>query len=217
MHSDQPIRVAIADDHPIARQGVVTLISSTEDMTVVGEVADGESALALADREDAPDVLMLDLRLPGIDGLETTRRLHAAHAEVGALILTAYDDPHAVAEAVQAGARAYVLKTAAVEQILETIRMVARGHVVFDSAVWETLSHHEETPATSSGQEISLSPRTKEVLILLSWGLGNREIADELALSIETVKTHVERLYKRLGVTTRTDAVAKALRAGLIE
>jgi len=214
MHSDQLIRVAVADDHPIARQGVVTVVSSAEDMTVVGEVADGESALALADRENAPDVLMLDLRLPGIDGLETTRRLHQTHAEVGALILTASDDPHAVAEAVQAGAKAYVLKTAAVEQILETIRMVARGHVVFDSAVWETLSAHEETPAT---EDIPLSPRTKEVLILLSWGLCNREIAEELGLSVETVKTHIERLYKKLGVTTRTDAVAKALRAGLIE
>ncbi|MFL5738442.1 MAG: response regulator [Actinomycetota bacterium] len=214
MHSDPLIRVAVADDHPIARQGVVTLISSAEDMAVVGEVADGESALALAEREDPPDVLLLDLRLPGIDGLETTRRLHQTHAEVGALILTAYDDPHAVAEAVQAGAKAYVLKTAAVEQILETVRMVARGHVVFDSAVWETLSAHAET---TPAEEVSLSPRTREVLVMLSWGLCNREIADELGLSIETVKTHIERLYKRLGVTARTDAVAKALRAGLIE
>ncbi|MFL5766816.1 MAG: response regulator, partial [Actinomycetota bacterium] len=208
MHSEPLIRVGIADDHPIARQGVVTLISSTEDMTVAGEVADGESALALADRGEAPDVLMIDLRLPGIDGLETTRRLRETHAEVGTLILTASDDPHSVAAAVQAGAKAYVLKTAAVEQILETIRMVARGHVVFDSAVWETLSAGGDAPAT---EEISLSPRTKEVLILLSWGLGNREIAAELGLSIETVKTHIERLYKRLGVTTRTGAVAKVL------
>jgi DNA-binding NarL/FixJ family response regulator len=214
LHSEQPIRVAIADDHPIARQGVVTLISSAEDMTVVGELTDGESALALADRGEGPDVLMIDLRLPGIDGLETTRRMHQTHAEVGTLILTAHDDPHAVAEAVQAGAKAYVLKTAAMAQILETIRMVARGHVVFDSAVWETLSAHEEPPAT---EEIALSPRTREVLVMLSWGLCNREIADELGLSIETVKTHIERLYKRLGVATRTDAVAKALRAGLIE
>jgi two-component system invasion response regulator UvrY len=106
MRSDQLIRVAVADDHPIARQGVVTLIQSVDDMTMVGEVSDGESALALAGREEPPDVLLMDLRLPGIDGLETTRRIHESHAGVGVLILTAHDDPHAVADAVQAGANA---------------------------------------------------------------------------------------------------------------
>src|SRR5205085_1096604 len=187
---------------------------SVVDMTLDGEVSDGESALALADLDEPPDVLLIDLRLPGIDGLETTRRLHEAHSDVGVLILTAHDDPRAIADAVHAGANAYVLKTADVDQILETVRMVAHGHVVFDASVWEELAAREES---SEQEEIQLSPRAHEVLVLLSWGLSNREIAGELGVSSETVKTHVERLYKRLGVSTRTDAVAKALRAGLIE
>ncbi len=215
MRSDRPIRVAVADDHPIARQGVVALIETAEDMTVVGEAVDGESAVALAGRASGePDVLLIDLRLPGIDGLEATRRLGETHAGVDVVILTAFDDPRSIAEAVQAGAKAYVLKTAEGEQILETVRMVASGHVVFDSAVWRALGEDEERP---DAEEIHLSPRGNEVLVLLSKGRGNREIAEELGLSIETVKTHIERLYKRLGVTTRTDAVAKALRAGLID
>ncbi len=215
MDSDRPIRVAVADDHPIARQGVVALIETTEDMTVFGEAVDGESALALADRASGePDVLLIDLRLPGIDGLETTRRLGETHAGVDVVILTAYDEPRSIAEAVHAGAKAYLLKTAEGEEILETVRMVARGHVVFDSAMWSALSAEDESSDT---EEFHLSPRGKQILVLLSKGLGNREIAEELGLSIETVKTHIERLYKRLGVPTRTDAVAKALRAGLIE
>jgi DNA-binding NarL/FixJ family response regulator len=215
MHSDGPIKVAVADDHPLARQGVVTLIQSAKDMTVVGEAVDGESALELVDRGSGePDVLLMDLRLPGIDGLETTRRLGETHAEVDVVILTAYDEPRSIAEAVHAGAKAYVLKTAEGEEILETVRMVARGHVVFDSAMWDALSEEEERSDT---EEIHLSPRGSEILVLLSKGFGNREIAEELGVSIETVKTHIERLYKRLGVTTRTDAVAKSLRAGLIE
>jgi DNA-binding NarL/FixJ family response regulator len=215
MRVDRPIRVAVADDHPIARQGVVALVGSAQDMTVVGEAADGESALELVGRpSDEPDVLLIDLRLPGIDGLETTRRLAVTHADVDVVILTAFDDPSSIAEAVQAGAKAYVLKTAEGEEILETVRMVASGHVVFDSAVWDALNEEEER---SDAQEIRLSPRVGEVLVLLSKGLGNREIAEKLGLSIETVKTHIERLYKTLGVTARTDAVAKALRAGLIE
>jgi DNA-binding NarL/FixJ family response regulator len=215
MHSDGPIKVAVADDHPLARQGVVTLIQSAKDMTVVGEAVDGESALELVDRGSGePDELLMDLRLPGIDGLETTRRLGETHAEVDVVILTAYDEPRSIAEAVHAGAKAYVLKTAEGEEILETVRMVARGHVVFDSAMWDALSEEEERSDT---EEIHLSPRGSEILMLLSKGFGNREIAEELGVSIETVKTHIERLYKRLGVTTRTDAVAKSLRAGLIE
>jgi DNA-binding NarL/FixJ family response regulator len=215
MRSDRPIRVAVADDHPIARQGVVALIETAEDMTVVGEAVDGESALELADGASGePDVLLIDLRLPGIDGLETTRRLAVTHAGVDVVILTAHDEPRSIAEAVHAGAKAYVLKTAEGEEILETVRMVARGHVVFDSAMWSALTAEEESSDT---EEVHLSPRGNQVLMLLSKGLGNREIAEELGLSIETVKTHTERLYKRLGVSTRTDAVAKALRTGLIE
>lgn len=212
MQTDHLIRVAVADDHPIARQGLATLVDSADDMMIVAEVPDGESALALT---DGADVLLIDLRLPGIDGLEATRRLRDAHAAVDVVILTAFDDPRSATEAVHAGARGFVLKTAGGDEILETVRMVARGHVVFGGDVWEALAGRQEE--ASSDEEIQLSPRASQVLQLLSRGLGNREIGEELGVSVETVKTHIERLYKRLGVNGRTDAVAKALRAGLIE
>jgi DNA-binding NarL/FixJ family response regulator len=213
MPSD-PIRVAVAEDHPIARRGLIELFESTDDIVVMGEASDGEAAIKLADSESGePDVILIDVRMPGMGGIEATRRLAALHPGVGVVILTAYDDPPSVTEALRAGAKAFVLKTAEADEILETVRMVARGHVVFDSSVWSALTDEEE----ASSRSVQLSPREREVLLLLSRGLGNREIGEELGVSIETVKTHVERLYKRLGVTSRTDAVAKALRAGIIE
>jgi DNA-binding NarL/FixJ family response regulator len=192
----------------------VELIESTDDIVVAGEASDGEAAIHLADAGSGePDVILIDVRMPGIDGLEATRQLTKLHPDVGVVILTAYDDPGSITEALRAGAKAFVLKTAEADEILETVRMVARGHVVFDSSVWSALGGADD----ASSENIKLSPREYEVLQLLSRGLGNREVAEELGVSIETVKTHIERLYKRLGVTTRTDAVAKALRSGIIE
>ena len=211
MLAERVIRVAVADDHPIARQGIAALIDSADDMTVVAQVPDGESALALT---DGADILLIDVRLPGMDGLETTRQLREADADIDVVIITAMDDAGCAAEAVQAGAKAYLLKTAEGDEILETVRMVAHGHVVFAEDTWQALTARQEP---SDIDDVHLSPRANGVLVLLSKGLSNRQIAEEFGISIETVKTHVERLYKRLGVATRTDAVAKALRAGLID
>lgn len=190
------------------------MLESTDDIVVVGEASDGQGALDLAADPDAPDVLLIDLRMPGIDGLETTRRLRRDHPDVNVVILTAHDDPRWISDAVEAGAKAYVLKSADADEMLETIRMVASGHVVFDSMAWEAVAERRRAAPEPPPK---LSKREYEVLVLLAEGLGNADIADELGVSLETVKTHVERLYKRLGVGTRTDAVAKALRAGIIQ
>jgi DNA-binding NarL/FixJ family response regulator len=187
-------------------------MATAEDMVVVGEATDGESAIHLPEvASEVPDVLIVDVRMPGVDGLEVTRQIHQRYPDVNVVIITAYDDPRSASQAVRAGARAYVLKTAEPEEILETIRMVAHGHVVFDSSVLQALSRESEQ------QTLQLPRREIQVLQLLSRGKGNREIAEQLDVSVETVKTHVERLFKHLGVTSRTDAVAKALRTGLIE
>jgi DNA-binding NarL/FixJ family response regulator len=216
MTTDRPIRVGVADDHPIAREGLVRLIESTDDLVMVSEAEDGESALELAETPATePDVLLIDVRLPGIDGLEATRRLQAAHSTVDVVILTAFEDPGWIAEALQAGARGYMLKTAAAEEILDTVRMVARGHMVFHSSVSDALvtgGHQFEGQRDAS----QLTPREREILLLLSRGLTNREISRQLSISVQTVKTHVERLFKRLGVGTRGEAVGKGIREGMI-
>lgn len=208
------IKVGIAEDHPLSRRGLVDLFESTDDIDVVGEVDDGEGALELADSTDeTPDVIVVDLRMPRLDGLEATRRIRSTHPDIRVVILTANEDPAAMSEAVRAGASAYVLKTAEGEQVLETVRMVAQGHVVLDPVAWGRAA---ERPVPL-GAAVTLSARERDVLSLLSQGRTNREIARELGLSVETVKTHCERLYRRLGVSDRTDAVAKGLRGGIIE
>jgi DNA-binding NarL/FixJ family response regulator len=177
----------------------------------VGQVDDGVGAIELADSaDDKPDVMVLDLRMPGLDGLEATRRLRDAHPDVRVVILTANEDPDVEAAAVRAGASAYVPKSAAGEQVVRTVRMVARGHLVMDA-------HGSAPEPTVAAAPITLSRREHEVLRLISRACSNREIATELGISVETVKTHLERLYRRLGVSGRTDAVAKGLRAGLID
>ncbi len=213
INPDRVIRVGIAEDHPLARRGLVQLLETTDDIVVVGEVDDGEGALRLAS-DAGPDVIVIDLRMPDVDGIEVTRRLAEDNPGVAVIILTAHDDAKSLAEAVQAGAKAYVLKTADADEVLETVRLVGRGHAVLDARAWMAVARGEggSRPATDR-----LTPRELEVLRLLAKGLTNRQIASELGVSMETIKTHVERICHRVGASDRTGAVAIALRAGVIE
>jgi DNA-binding NarL/FixJ family response regulator len=210
LRPERPIKVAIAEDHPLSRRGLVHLLDDTEDIDVIGVADDGLAAVELANAaDDKPDVIVVDLRMPRLDGLETTRRIRDAHPDVRVVILTANEDPGTASQAVRAGASAYVLKSAEGHQVVETIRMVARGHLVMDAP--------GEERAPFGGAGTTLSPREQDVLELLSRARSNREIAAELGVSVETVKSHLERLYRRLGVSGRTDAVAKGLREGMID
>jgi DNA-binding NarL/FixJ family response regulator len=182
------IRVGVAEDHPLAREGLVQLLGSAGDMVVVGEAADGQEAMELAGSEAGePEVFLVDIRLPGIDSLEVTRRLSRQHPDVQGIILTAYEDPAYATEAVRAGAKAYVLKTAEGEEVLDTVRMVAHGHAVLDNSVWDALAGEGK----SRGEQYGLTKREMEVLHLLGQGYRNRQIAESLGLSPTTVKTHV--------------------------
>jgi DNA-binding NarL/FixJ family response regulator len=196
---------------------LVRLLESADDLVVVGEADDGESALALADsRTSDPDVLLIDVPLPGIDGLETTRRLTEAHSDVDVVIFTAFNEPRWIAEAVRAGAKGYILKTASGEEILSAVRMVVDGHMVFDSSIASVLDTRavRELP---EGHGPQLSSREHDVLSLASKGFTNAEIAAELGISVQTVKTHMERVFKRLDAVSRGEAIATALRMGILE
>jgi DNA-binding NarL/FixJ family response regulator len=210
---DKVIRVGVAEDHPLARESLVQLLESAEDILIVGEAADGEEALELADSVGEPDIFLVDIRLPGIDGLEVTRRLSDKHPDVRVIILTTNEDPAYATEAMKAGAKAYVLKSADGEEVLETVRMVARGHAVLDRGVWDALAEQRRTRA----EQFGLTAREMDVLGLLGRGYRNREIAESLGISQSTVKTHVARIFKRLDVGDRTDAVITAFRLGIIE
>lgn len=212
--SDKLIKVVIAEDHPLSRRGLVDLLRTTDDIVVVGQASDGAGAIELAQGpEGEPDVILVDVRMPGVGGLEVTRRISEEHPAVNVIILTALDDPGTMGEAMRAGAKAYVLKTADGDEVIETVRMVARGHVVLDSKTWGALVSGERE---SSPHDI-LSRREIQVMPLLAEGHTNKQIGEALGISAETVKTHVDRICKRLDATDRTDAVAKALRAGIIE
>jgi DNA-binding NarL/FixJ family response regulator len=210
---DKVIRVGVAEDHPLAREGLVQLLESAEDIVIVGEAADGEEALELADSVGGePDIFLVDINLPGMDGLEVTRRLSDMHPDVRVIIITANEDPAYATEAVKAGAKAYVLKSADGEEVLDTVRMVAHGHAVLDQA-WNAQAEQGH----SGAEQFGLTAREMDVLRLLGKGYRNREIAESLGLSPTTVKTHIARIFKRLEVSDRTEAVVKVLRLGIIE
>jgi DNA-binding NarL/FixJ family response regulator len=210
---DKGIRVGVAEDHPLAREGLVQLLESAEDIVIVGEAADGEEALRVADSvAGEPDIFLVNIRLPGIDGLEVTRRLNDEHPDVRVIILTASEDPAYGTEAMRAGAKAYVLKSAQGEEVLDTVRMVSHGHAVLDRGVWNALAEQRR----SRGEQFGLTAREMDVLRLLGKGYRNRDIAESLGLSPTTVKTHVARIFKRLEVNDRTDAVVTAFRLGII-
>jgi DNA-binding NarL/FixJ family response regulator len=210
---EETIKVGVAEDHPPVRHGLIQLLESAEDIVVVGEATDGEEALELAESDAGePDVILVEDRLPGIDGLEVTRRLSRAHPDVGVIILTAYEDPGYATEAVRAGAKAYVMRNAQGEEVLDTVRMVAHGHAVLTTRVWDALAK-----ARSPGEVYGLAKRDMHVLQLLGRGYRNREIAEMLEMSPATVKSYVERIFRCLDVSDRTEAVLKAFRLRLIE
>jgi DNA-binding NarL/FixJ family response regulator len=212
------IKVLIADDHSLVRQGLRRYLESAGDIEVVGEASNGAEALALMNNgAGEADVVLLDIRMPEMDGLETARLIHQDHPGVGVVMLTAYDDRQFVVEAVRAGARGYVLKARDAEHLVQTVRLVAGGNMVIDPqlvmALADELSHTKERDRKAD----TLTAREVEVLQLLAFGHTNRDIAGQLYISPDTVKTHLEHIFEKLGASDRTAAVAEALRRQIIE
>jgi DNA-binding NarL/FixJ family response regulator len=203
------IRVVVADDHPIVRSGIVALLQTAPDVEVVGEATTGLEAVELALALE-PDLVLMDLRMPGIDGDEATARILAARPAVRILILTTYETDDSILTAIEAGASGYLLKAAPQDEILAGVRSVASGEVALAPSIAALLVQRLKTPATT------LSPRETEVLKLVAAGQSNPTIASTLFLSEATVKTHLLHAFEKLGVSDRTRAVTKAMELGLI-
>lgn len=206
------IRVIVADDHPIVRSGIVGLIALDAEVEVVGEASDGAEAVDLAARL-RPDVVLMDLRMPGTTGIEATARITTDLPEVRVLVLTTYETDDDILGAIEAGASGYLLKAAPHEEIVAGIRAVSEGHTVLAPAIAATLVTRMRGDRVERPQ---LSPRELEVLRLVAAGRSNPEIARELFIGEATVKTHLLHVFEKLGVSDRTRAVTLALELGLL-
>ena len=212
------IRVALVDDQTLIRQGVRSLLELTGDITIVAEATDGDEAVVMIHRE-RPDVVLLDLRMPGKDGVAVLRELRAADALPPTIILTTFDDDDALLDAVRAGARGYLLKDVSLEHLTEAIRVVAQGGSVIRPAVTERVLRgleHVRRDFDALSPPDPLTRREVEILRLMAGGYSNREIAEALGTAEGTVKNHASSILSKLGVRDRTRAVLKALELGYI-
>ena len=213
------IRVLIADDHAVLRAGLRLLLTAEPDMEVVGEAADGAEALARV-RELTPDVVLLDITMPHVDGLSVLRQMREAAPGSRVLILTMHDDESYLREALAAGAAGYILKRAADTELLSAIRAVHQGgaylHPAHTRALLEGLLDRQRAPSAEVDSYARLSPSEREVLRLIARGYTNQQAADQLCLSVKTVETYKARLLEKLGLQSRADIVRYALQRGLL-
>jgi DNA-binding NarL/FixJ family response regulator len=217
------VRVLAADDQRVVREGLAMLLGLLPDVEVVGTASDGEEALALAD-ELRPDVILMDLRMPRVDGVEATRRLRASRPEIKVVVLTTYADDRSVIEALRAGALGYLTKDAGADEIRQALQRVMSGQASLDPAVQLHLVEaiaggaHGSDPAGPPAAELpdGLTPREAEVLGLIGAGLSNAEIAARLFVSEATVKSHVNHMLPKIGARDRAQAVGYAYRHGLV-
>lgn len=213
------IRILLADDHPIVRDGLRQLIRAHPDLEVVGEAANGRQAIDQAKRL-RPDIVVMDLTMPGLNGLEATVLLTRCQPATKVLVLSVHEDVSYLQQLIGAGARGYVLKRAAADELVRALRTVAAGGVYYDSGLAEQSLMNQIgslVRPTSKGSALRLSPREEEVLRLVAWGYTHKEVAHQVGVSIKTVETYRTRLCQKLGLRSRTDIVRYALRQGWLK
>jgi DNA-binding NarL/FixJ family response regulator len=212
----EPLRILIADDHLLFRDGVRALLAAALDTELIGEAATGTEAVALAS-ELQPDVVVMDLQMPELNGVEATRRIVQASPHVGVLVVTMFEDDGSVFAAMRAGARGYLLKGAKYDEMLCAIRAVGAGEAIFSPAIAARLMDYFATirPPTAPQAFPELSEREREILELIAQGQKNADIADQLFLSPKTVRNHVSNILSKLQVADRTEAIIRAREAGL--
>jgi DNA-binding NarL/FixJ family response regulator len=217
MSDTQPIRVVLADDHAVVRKGIREFLEASGNIRVVAEAADGEEAIALV-AQQAPDVAVLDVQMPGLTGIDATRRIKAEFPGVRVLILTAYDDDPYIFALLQAGASGYVLKTADSDELVNAVRAVFRGESALDPVVAQKVVQ-QLTSGRPLGAQNTVEPLTEreiEVLHLAAKGLTNKAIGQALGISDRTVQGHLANIYGKLDAGSRTEAVTEALKQGWI-
>lgn len=205
--ADSRLRVVVADDHTLMREGVVAVIARQSDMVVVGEAADGEGAVALVEREH-PDVLLLDLRMPKLDGVAVIERLKPKFPDLAIVVLSTYDTDDDILRALRAGSKAYLLKDTPPDELANCVRTVHAGRNYVSATVGAKLA--------AQATQTSLTFRELDVIKLIAQGCLNKEIADRLSITEGTVKSHTSALFLKLGVANRTEAVREAVRRGLV-
>ena len=211
----EPIKILIADDHPVVREGLSAMLRKEQDIQVVGEAENGAEAIDKA-RELRPDIILMDLRMPEVDGVEAMRQIGAVNPDIKFIVLTTYDNDEYIFKGIEAGARAYLLKDAPREDLFKAIRAVQKGESLIQPAIaGKVLERFAELSRQVQGVE-ALSEREVEVLKLVAKGAANKEIAAELAITESTVKTHIQTIFQKLGVSDRTEAVTEAIKKGII-
>jgi DNA-binding NarL/FixJ family response regulator len=211
-----PIRVLLADDHPVFRFGMAALLGSVSGVEVVGEATSGDECIALADKL-RPDVILMDIKMPGTSGIEATRRILKEHPKINILVVTMLEEDDAVFAAMRAGARGYLVKGADQDEVLRSIRAVASGEAIFGQAIARRLMHFFTAPGEVVAARAfpDLTERESEVLLLVAEGRSNGQIAHRLGLSEKTVRNHVSNIFSKLQVVDRAQAIVRAREAGL--
>lgn len=216
--TEEPIRVVLIDDHDLLRRGIKTMLESEGDIQVVGEGSDGAGAAKLVE-ETSADVVLVDVIMPNKDGIEATREIKDAHPNVAVVVLSGHDEQRFVFDAVKAGASGYLLKTAELDEVVSTVRAVARGEMQLDPELASQVLSEFEGYRTQDVAEAfqPLTPREQEILKLMSEGLPNKAIASRLSISERTVTTHVANIYSKLHVNNRVSAIQEAMRRRILD
>jgi DNA-binding NarL/FixJ family response regulator len=212
----EPIRILIVDDHTLFRDGLRALFQSVPDTEVVAEATTGAEAIARAEQTQ-PDVVLMDIQMTGVNGIEATRRIVNTSPHIGVIMVTMFEDDDSLFAAMRAGARGYVLKGADQEEMLRCIRAVARGDALFGPAIAERLMRFFAGPRAAAADPLfpELTEREREVLELIAQGANNQEIARRLTISLKTARNHVSNIFSKLQVADRAEAIIRARQAGL--
>ena len=208
-------KILIADDHPVVREGLSAMLSREKNISVIGEATNGKEAIDLA-LKGSPDVVLMDLRMPVLDGVEAIRQIKSKRPDIEFIIITTYDDDENILKGIEAGAKAYLLKDSPREKLFQAIKAVSRGESLIEPAIAGRVIDRLTQLSQQVKAPDALSEREIEVLSLIAEGTSNKEIARDLCISQSTVKTHIQSIFQKLDVNDRTEAVTKAIRKGLI-